>query len=206
MIELRLRQRFARLVTNVVVRRPGLWALFRRPIAWTFGQIAADWDEKRVTPQHLLALEAAFERVEPPRRVLDLGTGSGAAARAAAARWPDARVVGVDVTPAMIGEATARATSDRETYLVGDASALASEDGAFDLVLLMNMIPFFDELERVTAPGGNVVIAFSRGPATPIWVPLGRVRTELERRGFSHVADFSAGAGVSLLARKGDQS
>jgi hypothetical protein len=65
-----------------------------------------------------------------------------------------------------------------------------------------NMIPFFGELARVTAAGGYVAIAYSMGPQTPIWVPLERVRDELERRGFLHVADFAAGGGVSLLARR----
>jgi hypothetical protein len=58
----------------------------------------------------------------------------------------------------------------------------------------------------VTAPAGHVVVAFSRGAETPIWVPLERVQAELERRGFSHVANFSAGAGVSLLAQRGATS
>ena len=77
-------------------------------------------------------------------------------------------------------------------------------DGSFELVTQLNMIPFFDEIARVTAPRGYVAVAFSRGAQTPIWVPLDRVRTELERRGFSHVANFSAGAGVALLAQRAD--
>ena len=65
------------------------------------------------------------------------------------------------------------------------------------------MIPFFDELARVTAAGGHVAIAYSMGPRTPIWVPLERFGLSLERRGFVHVADFAAGTGVALLARRG---
>ena len=38
------------------------------------------------------------------------------------------------------------------------------------------MIPFFDELARVTAPGGYVVFSFSTGPETPIWVSSERLR------------------------------
>jgi SAM-dependent methyltransferase len=205
-IELRLQQRFARFVTDVVVRRPVLWGLFRRPLARTFDQLAAEWDESRVTPRHLAPLEAALVRLEPPSRVLDLGTGTGGAARAIARRWPAAEVVGVDVSEAMIAEARTRASSPRETYVVADAARLPYDDGSFDLVTLMNMIPFFDELARVTSPGGAVAVAFSRGPETPIWVPLGRVRAELERRGFAHVAELQAGAGLALLARKADRS
>ena len=66
------------------------------------------------------------------------------------------------------------------------------------------MIPFFDELARVTAPGGLVAVAFSLGDRTPIYVPLSRVRRALERRGFTHVDDFAAGGGLALLARKDD--
>ena len=66
------------------------------------------------------------------------------------------------------------------------------------------MIPFFDELVRVTAPGGIVAVAYSRGAQTPIWVPLERVRAELERRGLAHVENFAVGPGLSLLARKDD--
>jgi hypothetical protein len=69
-------------------------------------------------------------------------------------------------------------------------------------VTLNNMIPFFDELARVTATGGAVAVCYTRGAETPIWVPLARVRRELERRGFAHVGDFAVGPGLALLARK----
>ena len=90
----------------------------------------------------------------------------------------------------------------RVSFERADASRLPFEDGAFDLVLLANMIPFFDELARVTAPGGTAVFSFSLGPETPIYVPRERLRSELARRGFSEFADFSAGAGTALVARK----
>ena len=102
----------------------------------------------------------------------------------------------------MIAEARQRATSDRQRYDVADASALPFPDGSFDLVTLVNMIPFFDELVRVTAPAGTIAIAYTRGPQTPIYVPFARVEAELGRRGFSQLAQFSAGDGISLLARR----
>jgi ubiquinone/menaquinone biosynthesis C-methylase UbiE len=198
-----LRQHFARIVTDLVVRWPRLWVLFRRPLARMFDGIARDWDRLRVTAAHLAPLEAALERIHrAPARALDLGTGTGAGARTVAARWPQAEVIGVDVSAGMIHEARARATSDRERYEVADAAALPFEDALFDVVTLMNMIPFFDELARVTAPGGSVVAAFSRGPETPIWVPLERIRGELELRGFESFEELRAGNGVSLLAVK----
>jgi SAM-dependent methyltransferase len=67
------------------------------------------------------------------------------------------------------------------------------------------MIPFFDELARVLAPGGWALFSFSVGPETPIWVAPERLLSELSRRGFSEFADFQAGPGTALLARKQEQ-
>jgi SAM-dependent methyltransferase len=91
------------------------------------------------------------------------------------------------------------------TFQAGDAEHLPFPDGSFDLVTLANMIPFFDELARVAAPGGYVVFSFSSGPQTPIWVPPDRLRRELEARGFTDFAEFEGGAGTALLARKADR-
>jgi hypothetical protein len=64
------------------------------------------------------------------------------------------------------------------------------------------MIPFFDELARVTAPGGTLVLSFSRGNETPIYVPFDRLRDELGRRGFAEFAEFSAGPATALRAER----
>jgi trans-aconitate methyltransferase len=193
-------QRFARLVTNVVVRMPGAWRLFRGPLTRGFDRLAPTW-EGRVSDEGLRAIEAALAAVPgAPAHVLDLGTGTGRVARVLADRWPEAEIVGADASPGMIDQA--RRLGGRVRYEVADASALPYADGAFELVTLNNMIPFFDELVRVTAPDGRVAIAFSMGDRTPIYVPLARVRTELERRGFAHVAAFAEGAGTALLAQR----
>jgi trans-aconitate 2-methyltransferase len=200
-------ERFARFATTVTVRAPFVWRVLRGPRWRSFDRLAPEWNTTRAAPNRLVPIERALEVIpDAPTRVLDLGTGSGAVARAVAARWPEADVVGADSSPRMVDEARRLASTPRERYDVADAAALPYPDGSFDAVLLNNMIPFFDEIARVTAPGGVVAIAYSLGSRTPIWVPLDRVRRELERRGFAHVADFSAGPGVSLLARKDDRS
>jgi ubiquinone/menaquinone biosynthesis C-methylase UbiE len=199
-----LGQRFARLATNVVVRVPLAWRLFRGPLTRSFDRLAPEW-ETRISDERLRPMTAALDAVPaPPRRVLDVGTGTGRVARVAAGRWPEAEVVGVDVSPGMIDEA--RKLGGEVRYDVADSERLPYGDGSFDLLTLSNMIPFFDELARVTAPGGHVAVAYSLGASTPIYVPLGRVRSELERRGFVHVADFAPGPGLALLARKQDRS
>jgi SAM-dependent methyltransferase len=199
-----LGRRFARLATDAVVRRPGLWRLFRGALRRQFDRLGPQWDEI-IQTDHLAAFERALEQVEPPpRRVLDLGTGTGAAALAAGRRFPEAEVVGIDLADSMIAEA--RRKTDRVRFEVGDAAALPFEDGAFDLVTHANMIPFFDELARVVAPGGYVVFGFSGGSETPIYVDPGRLRGELEQRGFAHFAELEAGRGTAFLARKAERS
>jgi len=157
-------------------------------------------------PDAFAALEVALSALEtPPDRVLDLGTGTGSAAFIVASRFPEAEVVGVDIAEGMLDEArsnTPPELAERVRFETADGSELPFADGSFDLAVLANMIPFFDELARVVAPGGCVVFSFSAGPQTPIWVPPERLRRELMARGFSEFADFAAAGGTALLARK----
>ncbi len=204
-----LGQKFARLTTDVVMRSPRLWRLFRPVMRRQFDAIAAEWDAMR-DPAHLAPYEAALLAVDPaPQRALDLGTGTGQGAFAIARQFPMAEVVGADVADRMLAEArrkTPPELSERVSFEHADASALPYADGSFQLVAHANMIPFFDELERVLASGAQALFAFSSGDSTPIYVPPERLRAELERRGFTDFADFAAGNGTALLARKGDRA
>src|SRR2546423_8553832 len=106
----------------------------------------------------------------------------------------------------MIEEARANRPAEfgeRVRFEIADASRLPYDDASFDLVGLSNMIPFFDELDRVLAPGGFLIVAFSGGAETPIYVRPERLRAELGRRGFTDFAEFSTDPGTALLARKG---
>ena len=112
--------------------------------------------------------------------------------------------MGVDLAPAMLAEArrlTPPELAGRVRFEGADAEHLPYSDGSFDLVSLANMIPFFPELGRVTAPGGAVVFSFSGGAETPIYVPPEVLRRELAERGFAEFADFAAGNGTALVAR-----
>jgi malonyl-CoA O-methyltransferase len=204
-LEQRLGRKFARVATNAVVARPALWRLFRGPIRRQFDRLAPRWDGLR-SGEAFAPLEKALDHIpSPPSRVLDLGTGTGLAAFLVARRFPEAEVVGVDVSEGMLEEARRNTPSEvagRVSFELADAARLPYADGSFQLVTLANMIPFFDELGRVTAPGGWLVFSFSAGPETPIWVPPERLRSELEGRGFSDFADFQAGGGSAFLARK----
>jgi SAM-dependent methyltransferase len=202
-------RRFARLVTRAVVARPWLWRLFRPLMRTQFDRLAPGWND-RGGPGFLAPLEAGLARVDgDPKRVLDVGTGSGKASRLIAFRHPTAEVVGIDLSPGMI-EAARRLLpaelADRVRYEVADASALPFEEGAFDLVVLLNMIPFFDEIARVTAAQGSIVLAYSAGPETPIYTPPETLRARLAPHGFGQFEEFAVEGGTALLARRAARS
>ena len=94
-------------------------------------------------------------------RVLDVATGPGYVARAAADRG--AAVIGVDVAEAMV--ALARRLHPDLDVRLGDAHALPFPDGSFDAVvanflLLHSGAPerAVAEFSRVLAPGGRVAV------------------------------------------------
>lgn len=194
-------QRFVRVVTNILVRWPWLWPLFRPVIRRQFDRIAPEWAAMR-RPDSFAPYEAALSRIqEPVERALDVGTGTGLGASVLATRFPGAEVVGVDVSPDMLEQA--RRLVPGPTFVEGDASRLPFGDAEFDLVAHANMIPFLDETRRVLRPGGWTLFSFSGGAGTPIYVSPERLRRELERRGFTDFAAISAGRGNAVLARRG---
>jgi ubiquinone/menaquinone biosynthesis C-methylase UbiE len=195
-------QRLIRMITNAVVRWPWLWPVFRPVIRRVFDRMAPVWEGMRLEDT-LAPYEAALDRVSGPvERAVDVGTGTGAGARALRERYPEAEVIGTDVSPAMLDEA--RKHAPEISFLEADASRLPFDDGSFDLVAHANMIPFVDEAARVLRPGGWTLFAFSSGPDTPIWVEPATLRRELERRGFTDFAEIAAGRGKAVVARRAE--
>lgn len=110
------------------------------------------------------AIEHAVDALDPQsgERILDLGTGTGWAARSLAARG--AVVTGVDLGAEVIE--AARALSTGIDFRVGDAEALSFPDSHFDAVISTFGVMFVrdpqaaaSELARVVRPGGRVLLA-----------------------------------------------
>lgn len=125
----------ARLFGEMVRRR-----LRREPVAYILGrrgfrriELAVDRRVLVPRPETELLVEVALER--QPRRLLDVGTGSGAVALAVADELPECEVTATDTSPAALDVAQANAEglglADRVRFEEGTIPA----GGDFDLIV-----------------------------------------------------------------------
>jgi SAM-dependent methyltransferase len=196
-------QRIARLVSRTITRAPWTWRFLRRPVTRFFDRVAPGWDQRYASnPDRLVPLTAALDLLPAaPERVLDVGTGTGAGALLMAERWPSAQVTGIDVAPAMIDLAQAKTSDSRIRFMVADVATLDPGSG-YDLVVLLNMPPFFEQMAQLLRPGGHLVSVASRGAQTPFYIPAATLARGFERRGLETVAATTAGPGTYYLARR----
>lgn len=196
-------------VNSTVVHCPWTWRFLRRPVRRFFDSLAAGWDDRvrSDSAEFLAPLVAALDHLpaspNSPTRVLDIGTGTGAAAFELADRFPVAEVIGIDVSAQMITHAETK-TPDPNTrvrFVVADI-ANYQDDQRFDLIVMVNMPPFFDSVAALLAPGGFVVHASSYGPRTPFFTPPGLLKRGFERLDLHTIAAGQAEMGTYYLARR----
>jgi SAM-dependent methyltransferase len=196
--------------SSVIARAPWLWPALRGPTTRWWDRAAGEWDQRinPDDPQHLAPLVAACEQLEgAPSKVLELGTGTGAGARLLARRYPQAEVVGVDLSPAMVAAAQAKLAADeRVRFSVADAGALPFADAEFDLVAQLNLPVYFAEMARVVRPGGYVIVASSLGATTPYFTPTRVLKRGFARHGVTLLNTGEAGVGSFVLARRREET
>jgi ubiquinone/menaquinone biosynthesis C-methylase UbiE len=139
---------------------PDLTAIKQRQQAtWASG------DYHKIGTQILITAEQLLESIDirSTERVLDVATGSGNAALAAARRGCE--VIGIDYVPTLLDRARERAVSEglAAQFEDGDAEAIPFDDASFDVVTSVfgamfapNQEQTASELARVTKPGGRI--------------------------------------------------
>lgn len=110
------------------------------------GFAAADFFHAEIRSRLLDRLD--FVRLAP-RVVADLGSGPGDGAAALASRYPEARILAVDSSAAMCGEARRRHPADGPHSLCADAGALPLAADSVDLVFSNLMLHCCPEIGAV---------------------------------------------------------
>ena len=110
---------------------------------------------------------------DAPGVVVDLGCGDGSATATLAARWPGARVAGVDSSPEMLAAADAHAVPGRLSFTAGDVRDWRP-DGPVDVLLsnaVLHWVPGHAELltrwAAGLAPGGWLAVQVPGNQAAP---------------------------------------
>lgn len=112
----------------------------------------------------------AIASLKEGETVLDLGSGAGIDCFLAAKQvGPTGRVIGIDMTPEMLGKARANATSggyENVEFRLGEIEALPVADESVDVIISNCVLNLSTEKHRVLAeahrvlkPGGRIVIS-----------------------------------------------
>ena len=148
-----------------------------RCVARQFGRAAASYEQEAVLQQTMAA--RLIERLQymklQPERILDLGSGTGRAARALSETYPKARILELDVAPAMLRQARPawwRRVYSRRSWICADAQHVPLPAASIDLVFSSLMLQWcnqanavFAEVARLLRPGGLFLFA-TLGPDT----------------------------------------
>ena len=184
-----------RVVTREAVAGPVGWSdARRRDVNQLFDGLADEWHTRDGPGRHLPLLDAVDRGGVPRGRCLELGSGTGLVTASLVEVFES--VVAADLAIEMLRRAPAVAPRLRV-----DGSALPLPDGSVDALVLMNMLLFPTEADRVLAPEGAVVWVNSRGPATPIHLPAQDVIDALPGRW--HGIASTHGSATWCVARRG---
>lgn len=160
-----------------------------------FDEMAPEWSSRNVDATKAAPIRDALDRGPVPLtgRWLEVGSGTGAGARVLHDRVGS--LVCTDLSAEML-----RHAPDIAPRVRGDAARLPFSADAFDAVLLVNMLLFPAEIDRVVHADGAIVWVNTLGDQTPIHLPAGDVLQALPGEWVGTTA--RAGTGFWLVARR----
>jgi malonyl-CoA O-methyltransferase len=95
-----------------------------------------------------------------PRKVLDVGSGTGMLLQKLSARWPESLLVGLDLAPGMGQVARSRCSDpERLFFVAGDAEQLPFSDKTFDIVLSTSTLQWLEVLDKAFGEAFRVLDA-----------------------------------------------
>jgi len=185
-----------RVVTNDMAAGASFDAEHAAAVQALFDSRAEGWYAHDL-PDRLVALEDALERSVLPEGVLvELGAGTGIGTKVIRRFRPvDAAI---DLSAGML----AQAPPGLAPWTRADASCLPLADRSVDVLVLLNMLLFPAEVDRVLAVGGVLVWANTVGEATPIHLSAEAVVEALPGRWTAEAS--RAGSGTWCVARRSE--
>ena len=165
-------------------------------MAELFDGMAAEWSERHVDPTKRAPVEDGLDRGRIPLSGdwLELGSGTGAGARVLSGKVGS--LICSDLSMGMLSYAP----GELAPRLQADATTLPFANDTFDAVLMINMILFPDEVDRILRPGGSILWVNTLGDQTPIHLPADDVLEALP--GKWQGCSARAGTGFWLTARR----
>ncbi|WP_221640598.1 methyltransferase domain-containing protein [Actinoallomurus bryophytorum] len=172
-----------------------------------FGPRAETWDTRFGDDMPAYAAAVGEAGIPCGATALDAGCGTGRALPALrAAVGPAGTVLGVDITPQMLGVAAATGRAEDAVLLLADARHLPFADAAVDAVFAAGLVPHLLDpaaglagLARVTRTGGRLIIFHPTGRA-PLAARHGRTLRPDEPLAEATLGPLLAGAGWRLDA------
>jgi len=160
-----------------------------------FDALAPEWSERQADPLKIAPVEDAISRGDAPidGDWLEVGSGTGAGARILTPLVGS--LICTDLSEQMLLHAP-----DMAPRVRSDAARLPFAANTFDAVLLINMLLFPDEIDRVLRPNATVVWVNTLGDQTPIHLPPSDVLNALPGAWTGVTA--RAGTGFWLTARR----
>lgn len=166
-------------------------------VAAVFDGLAPEWSERHVDPDKAAPVLDAIDRGAAPLdgRWIELGSGTGAGTRLLHGRAR--QQISVDLSQQML----AHAPSGLAPKVRADSSRLPFPDDTADVVLLINMLLFPHEVDRILRPTGKLVWVNTLGDQTPIHLAPAEVAAALPGT-WTGVASH-AGTGLWAVLERG---
>ena len=160
-----------------------------------FDELAPSWSSDHVDPLKAAPLLDAIDRGGVPTdgRWIELGSGTGAGCRALDGRVDEH--VSLDLSYRMLAHAP-----DHALRVQADSAQRPLADDTADVVLMINMILFPHEVDRILRPDGFVVWINTLGDQTPIHLPPADVAAALPGEWTGCTAE--AGTGCWAVLRR----